>query len=207
MKKILLYLSVAFMYVTGSTVNAQEQEFDENLDQLIEWMTGEFDSKAQADKDTAFHNITLKMTRVWKDKPNGAWIYVEQALASKPDKPYRQRMYFVSQITDDEYSSDVYELPEPEKYVGAWKDPSILGDLTPFDLKNKAGCAVIIFYDGFQYGGQTRTGSCKSTMDGAAYATSEVTILNGEVKSWDRGFDADGNQVWGSETGPYIFNK
>lgn len=205
MKKTVFSLTVALVFCAVSEVRAQE--FDENLDQLIEWMTGEFDSKAQADKDTAFHNITLKMTRVWKDKPNGAWIYVEQALASKPDKPYRQRMYFVSQITDDEYSSDVYELPEPEKYVGAWNDPSILGDLTLFDLENKAGCAVIIFYDGFQYGGQTRTGSCKSAMDGAEYATSEVTILNGEIKSWDRGFDADGNQVWGSETGPYIFRK
>ena len=190
------------------TVTAlQAQEFDENLDQLIEWMTGEFDSKAQADKDTAFYNISLKMKRVWKDKPNGAWIYVEQALASKPDKPYRQRMYFLSQITDDEYSSDVYELPDPEKYVGAWKDPTKLEGLTLFDLKHKSGCTVIIFYDGFQYGGQTRTGSCKSSLDGAEYATSEVTVLNGEIKTWDRGFDSDGNQVWGSTSGPYIFKK
>jgi hypothetical protein len=25
--------------------------------------------------------------------------------------------------------------------------------------------------------------------------------------SWDRGFDADGNQVWGAEGGGYVFHR
>ena len=39
----------------------------------------------------------------------------------------------------------------------------------------------------------------------AAYATSEVVIIPGRIESWDRGFDADGNQVWGAASGPYVF--
>jgi hypothetical protein len=27
------------------------------------------------------------------------------------------------------------------------------------------------------------------------------------MESWDRGFDAWGNQVWGAAEGPYIFDK
>jgi hypothetical protein len=27
------------------------------------------------------------------------------------------------------------------------------------------------------------------------------------ILSWDRGFDANGNQVWGAEKGGYIFKK
>jgi hypothetical protein len=39
------------------------------------------------------------------------------------------------------------------------------------------------------------------------YTTSEVTITNDTIASWDRGFDADGNQKWGAEAGPYIFRR
>ena len=44
-------------------------------------------------------------------------------------------------------------------------------------------------------------------MRGASFARSEVEILEDKVISWDRGFDANGEYVWGAEKGPYIFNK
>lgn len=183
------------------------QDESETLDMLVEWMTGEFDSAEQAASNEEFMNISLKMCRIWPDRPNGAWLYVEQALAETPDKPYRQRIYFISELTEDEYSSDVYALPEEEKYIGAWKKPEMLEGLTPFDLKNKSGCAVIIFYDGFQFGGATAKGTCKSEKDGASYATSEVTILEDQISTWDRGFNEEGEQVWGSKSGAYVFKK
>lgn len=187
--------------------NASAQEFSENLETLIDWMTGEYDSKTQSEESDQYEHVTMKLTRVWNDKPNGAWIYVEQALASDAENPYRQRMYFLSEITEDEYSMDIYELPEPASFTGAWKDPSPFEDVTLFDLSHKSGCTVIIFYDGFQYGGASRKGSCKSEMNGASYMTSDITLTEGMLSAWDRGFDADGNQVWGPETGPYKFEK
>jgi hypothetical protein len=42
---------------------------------------------------------------------------------------------------------------------------------------------------------------------GASYATSEVVITDEQLLSWDRGWDANGKQVWGAETGGYIFVK
>ncbi|TYH42172.1 hypothetical protein ES332_D11G045300v1 [Gossypium tomentosum] len=42
--------------------------------------------------------------------------------------------------------------------------------------------------------------------NGATYCTSELTILkNNEIHTWDRGYDDDGNQVWGVKEGPYEF--
>ncbi len=204
-KKIILAALV--MSITAMTRPGFAQELDPNLLQLIDWMTGEFDSSEQADQDAEYENVTLKMTRVWEDKPNGAWIYTEQAEASKPDEPFLQRMYFLSNITDDEYSADAYEFPKPEDVVGAWENPAKLGDLTLFDLNHLSGCTVVIFYDGFQYGGQSRTGACKSGREDTEYTTTELTVLSSELKRWDRGFDADGNRVWGPGAGPYIFKK
>lgn len=202
-----IILAAAVMSITAVPRAGFAQDLDPNLLQLIDWMTGEFDTSEQADQDAAYENITLKMTRVWEDKPNGAWIYTEQAEASKPDEPFLQRMYFLSNITEDEYSADVYEFPKPEDVKGAWKNPAKLGDLTLFDLNHLSGCTVVIFYDGFQYGGQTRTGACKSERDDTAYTTSELTVLSSELKLWNRGFDADGNRVWGPGDGPHIFKK
>jgi hypothetical protein len=42
---------------------------------------------------------------------------------------------------------------------------------------------------------------------GAAYATSEVTILPDRLVNWDRGFDAPGGQVSGATEGGYVFLK
>ena len=36
-------------------------------------------------------------------------------------------------------------------------------------------------------------------------ATSEVVVSPGRIESWDRGFDAEGAQVWGAEKGAYVF--
>jgi hypothetical protein len=205
MKSIHCYLTLGICLALYSPSYAQEQS--ENLEQLVNWMTGEFDSSEQAANDSAFYNISLKISRVWPDKPNGVWLYVEQAMASTLDEPYRQRMYFLSQLGEDEYSSDVYTLPEEAKYIGAWKNPSLLDGLSLFDLKNRSGCAVILFYDGFQYGGATAKGNCESSMNGASFATSEVTILSDQMATWDRGYDAKEEQVWGSIKGPYVFIK
>jgi hypothetical protein len=200
-------ISVFLMLVVLANCESKAQSFSENMMQLVEWMTGEFDSSEQANADTAFYNISLKMTRIWHNQPNGIWLYVEQAVAETPEKPYRQRIYFLSETNDDEFTSDVYLIPEEVNYIGAWKTPGAFDNLTPFNLNYKSGCAVFLFYDGFQYGGKTNEKSCKSDMRGAAYATSEVVLTATEIHTWDRGMNVDGKQVWGSESGHYIFKK
>ncbi|NNJ53963.1 MAG: hypothetical protein HKP17_12405, partial [Ignavibacteriaceae bacterium] len=58
-----------------------------DLDYLVNWMSGSFTSEAQAEKDTNYFNIELEMVEIWKDRPDGPWIYVEQAVAEFKDKP------------------------------------------------------------------------------------------------------------------------
>jgi hypothetical protein len=44
-----------------------------------------------------------------------------------------------------------------------------------------------------------------STLRGASWESSEVVLLPGVLETWDRGFDAAGQQVWGAVKGPYRF--
>ncbi len=39
------------------------------------------------------------------------------------------------------------------------------------------------------------------------YFSSNYALLTNKILSWDRGFDAEGNYVWGAEKAGYIFEK
>lgn len=176
--------------------------------QVAEWLQGNYSSAAQAVQDAKFRSVVLHIAPIWTDRPDARWLYVEQAMSNAQDKPYRQRVYRLSD-SEDGVESMVYELPgDPLACAGAWKDQKPLDQLLPSMLVPKAGCAVKLRRTeaGLWTGGTEGTG-CPSSRDGASYATSEVTLTPGELRSWDRGFDAQGKQVWGSTAGPYIFVK
>ena len=74
-------------------------------------------------------------------------------------------------------------------------------------LEEREGCAVYMSPVDGGYHGSTDQKACTSSLRGAAYATSEVTVMAEQVTSWDRGFDAEDEQVWGAVEGPYIFMR
>jgi hypothetical protein len=194
----------------------------EELEALVKLMTGSFSSEEQSKDKKAteeYFDIRLHMTRIWSDAGagDGVWLYVEQAMSSALDKPYRQRIYWVTiqpfKGPDGkehvEFRSEVYLLPgEALKYAGAWKDMTKLEGVKPDDLKVKDGCAVILrrTSDGVYHGGTVGT-NCPSDRAGAVYATSLVHIAKDGLKTWDRGYDKDGEQVWGAKKGGYVFKR
>jgi hypothetical protein len=55
--------------------------------------------------------------------------------------------------------------------------------------------------------GRTEDKGCPSTLRGASYAISELSVSEKQMIVWDRGYNASGVQVWGSVNGGYIFKK
>lgn len=175
---------------------------------LATWMTGSFSNAEQAGADTNYLDIRLEIHPIWRHLEDGYWLYVEQAVATHPDEPYRQRVYRLSTQADGSVRSDVYTIPDPVRFVGAWRESDQLGELTPDDLEIKPGCAVILKRTaGTGFGGGTVGTGCQSELRGAAYAISEVKVSSDRIVSWDRGFDSEGNRVWGPEHGGYVFKK
>lgn len=179
---------------------------DAELDRLARWLEGSFSSAAHAARDPEYRDIRLHMVRIWTDRADGPWLYVEQAAATAMDKPYRQRVYQLSRRADGALESRVYTLPAPEKAVGAWKDAGLLKDLTPEQLGLRAGCEIVLRArpDG-AFEGSTGDQTCPSDLRGAAWASSHVVLQGDRLVSWDRGFDDAGKQVWGAEKGGYEF--
>jgi hypothetical protein len=203
---LLALLCVAVLAPTPGPATAQSADSQADCATLVEWMSGSFSSAEQAAADSAYYDIRLEMVRVWPERSDAHWMYIEQAVAGNTDAPYRQRVYRVTQIEEDLFKSEVFTLPDPEEHVGAWASDDPLHELTPDDLELRGGCAVFLRQDALgEFSGGTVGRGCGSELRGAAYATSEVVVGPGRIESWDRGFDSEGNQVWGAEKGPYVF--
>ncbi|MFY7664513.1 chromophore lyase CpcT/CpeT [Flavobacterium sp.] len=202
MKKVLVFL----VLLSSSFLSAQSQKPSKAFKNLVEIMQGHYTSELQSKKDSTYFNISLRMTPIWKSK--GAYLYVEQALASKQDKPYRVRIYKLSERPDGKIVSEIYTLKDEKAWIGKYTDPSLLDALTEADLELKSGCEVVLErVSKNTLRGATGEKSCPSELRGASYATSKVTVTKNSILSWDQGFDAAGKQVWGAEKGGYEFLK
>ena len=206
MKAPVIFLILLSIIVKPELEATDNFKKDKELSELYKLMQGSFNSELQSQQDSSYYNISLHMYPIWKDK--GHFLYVEQALNSMQDQPYRQRVYEITRITDSTFSSAVYTLPNEKEWIGKWKNLKSFDQISKSDLILRDGCEVILKrLDKNHYKGSTGENSCNSSLRGASYATSEVEITEGTIISWDRGMDRDGNQVWGAEKGGYIFNK
>ncbi|GGI58238.1 chromophore lyase CpcT/CpeT [Winogradskyella haliclonae] len=211
MKKITILLGVFALYFSCKDKSESHTETtvttENHLDELYAVMQGSYNSEVQAQVDSTYYNISLHMYPIWEGK--GHYLYVEQALNSMQNKPYRQRIYKLNKLTDSTYTSEIYTLPTADSlWIGKWKTPKAFDAISPEDISLKSGCEVVLKrLAKNHYQGKTGDTTCVSTMRGASFARSEVEVLEDKIISWDRGFDAEGNYVWGAEKAGYIFNK
>lgn len=200
-----VYLLIAGWLLLGSRLLAAEPTA---VERLASFMTGTFTSAQQARGDQNFRDVTLHVALLWPDRPDGPWLYAEQALTDAPDHPYRQRIFQLSPRADDAVVCRIFDLPDPIAATGAWKDPARLAKLSPTALTPHDGCSLILRPqpDGSFKGG-TEGKACLGPVPGIAYATNETTVSAKETITWERGYNASGTQIWGSLHGGYIFRR
>ena len=209
MRQIRLLATILMPLAVLACVAAPHREADAPDDPaavVAAMMQGHYDSRDQAAADKSYFPIALAMVPIWPERSDGHWLYVEQAMADTPGKPYRQRVYRVHNGEGGEVISAVYTFPGPERYVQGWRTGSLVG-LREEMLQPRTGCAVHLRQNGEFWQGATVGSGCASERSGAAYAIAEVRLESGRMTSWDRGFDAAGKQVWGAATGAYVFVK
>ncbi|KAK9995253.1 hypothetical protein SO802_019939 [Lithocarpus litseifolius] len=179
-------------------------------------LTGQKFSRDQASRDPDnYFNIRLMTCPAAEMVDGSNVLYFEQAFWRTPQKPFRQRFYMVKPCPkelrcDVEVSS--YAIRDVEEYRNFCDRPKdqrplpeeVIGDiaehLTTIYLKRcERGKRCL-------YEGSTPPGGFPNSWNGATYCTSELAIVkNNEIHTWDRGYDDDGNQVWGAKEGPYEF--
>ncbi len=151
--------------------------------------------------------MQLHVTPIWTERGEGyRWYYLEQALASAPARPFRQRVYRMSDLADGTFLCVVYALPRPQRFAGEWRAELPLVRLSPDSLLEREGCELIFrrSADG-SFAGATRERRCPSELRGAKWTTSEAVVTRERLLSLERGYDSTGVQVWGPTKGAYEF--
>ena len=197
----------AVLIVAACSPVKKSVKVDRELNQFVDLLHGTFSSEAQSKEDTTYFNISLVMVPIWKERTDGQWMYVEQAMATKLDKPYRQRVYRLRHPGENTFTSDIYTIKNALSYAGLQNDKTKLQKLSYDSLELKDGCTVTLIKNNDVYAGGTDGKSCPSDLRGAKYATTKITMKKGELISWDQGFDSNDKQVWGATKGGYIFIK
>ena len=206
---VVIALAALLCLAAASCIRKKEWNQPRNdLDLLLSWMNGSFSSQQQAAEDSSFVDISLEMVPIWPERDDGYWLYVEKEAAGSLDQPFLQQVYHLSQLNDSVLLSSMFDIPEPLRFAGQWRNPDALSVLTRDSLEKLDGCTVYLTRSGdTAFIGSTEGRACHNDYRGAVYATSEMRITEHHLVSWDRGFDSTGAQVWGSEKGGYLFVK
>ncbi|MEM1422784.1 MAG: chromophore lyase CpcT/CpeT [Planctomycetota bacterium] len=183
---------------------------DAEAERLATYLTGAFSSEAQAASEPAgeYFDIRMFSVRIWEDREDGPWLYVEQAQAGRLATPYRQRVYQIDIGTDSVLRSAIHTLPgNAMSYAGWWRTPERFDALTPEDIAILDGCTVYLTAQGEAFVGGTVGNDCANDFRDAAYMTSEMTLFPDALVTWDRGWDVADEQAWGPTGGGYVFAR
>lgn len=183
----------------------------DNVTLAADWLTGDFDSRAQAQADRRYFDVHLYAIQIWAEREDGVWMYVQQSRDDDDDgtyeAPYRQRVYRVHDGGGQGVVSTVYRIADEANYVDPWGDPSVLEGISEANLELAENCDVYLQREGDTFVGGTEGTDCRLSFGG--YATSDVTLTESGLQSLDLLYDDSGAIINGltEDSDPYTFVK
>jgi len=175
--------------------------FSQNIKRYTKSISGVFWTKEQHSKDSTFDNVIVRTNLIRIDSDGTYWVYTEQG-EFENYIPYRKRVYELKLVEDVIHQRIYYIKNETNFSYLNYK--SITND----DIFLKEGCDIQIRYNGRGvYNGSTDGNGCVATFRGSSYVTTDFWVKRNQVGSWERGWSNDGDQVWGSQRGYYIYKK
>ncbi|MEM6350423.1 MAG: chromophore lyase CpcT/CpeT [Cyanobacteria bacterium P01_D01_bin.14] len=136
--------------------------------------------------------------------PNTHYLYQEQALVSNLAAPYRQRFLQIA-LSDDQQrvESRTLKPEDPARWTGLC-DQDTPEPIEVADMGVPV-CTVALRPSALGYVGSTPTEGCPVTLRGATRLTNVIVLHAAGMDTWDRGFDAEGVQLWGAQAEPYRY--
>lgn len=173
------------------------------------YLEGVMTTNTQANNNPDFVGVQMTTCRITitEATPDAVYLYQEQALSTDLSEPYRQRFLQIVSGDDNRVDTRSYKPEAPEQWTGfcerAEEDTLPLVNAialgTPVCTVSLRPAAI----GGFV--GSTPAGGCRANVRGASSITNVVVLHEDGMDTWDRGFDANGNQVWGAEAIPYRY--
>ncbi|MBD8526638.1 chromophore lyase CpcT/CpeT [Pseudomarimonas arenosa] len=173
-------------------------------EQLRDQLAGFYSSERQAEEDADYYHLQLALIPILPGHRNGAWLYVEQALAEHPARPQTQQVWRL-QSNGETLIARRYALAQPERFVRGWETGS-LEQIDQKQLSPLAGCDLHVQQADQRTDALTGDAICR--LDSTQVETRDHWIWQDDrLSRWERGFDRSGLQVRGPMNGPYLFDR
>lgn len=185
----------------------QVKASDNRYNLLCNTITGSFDTRNQSTSNKNFRLSFLEIVRIWEQDESAFWIYLEQSIDGMRNEPILQKIYRVDAINNDQFVLQSYDLPNPQKYVYQWTNPSFFNNIKPSELIQATNCSMILKWNDNGFQGEVEEKKCADNFRGSTYLSTKLKIEKDRIELWNQGFNSNNELVWGSKNGPYIFEK
>ncbi|MEL6814431.1 MAG: chromophore lyase CpcT/CpeT [Cyanobacteria bacterium J06598_3] len=184
---------------------------DVSPEAVADYLEGVMDTTAQAAIDSNFVGVQMTTCRITVTEGNdqspreGIYLYQEQALSENVNEPYRQRFLQLVPAAgnNNRIESRSFKPPVPEQWTGLC-DQDVRA--VPATALRELVCTVSLRASSLGgFVGSTPSAGCPANVRGAVSISNVVVLHADGMDTWDRGFDAEGNQVWGAEEVPYQY--
>ena len=201
MRRLFLYFLVLSLFSGCSSTQKASSEFTA----LVAQFEGTFTSSTQASHNAFYENRVLRITPIWQEK--GTYFLVEHALTDNQNQPFYVEVYQLVQQHNG-INKKVYTLKNEQDWRENGQSKNAYLHLTELDIELKPGCDILIQrrpngdfsgHTGFEC---VEVGNPKTT-----YSASGITLNRHSIRMWSEGLDKDGNNVYGSPKGGYIYDR
>lgn len=189
-----------------SAITAQAVPVETHVQGVVSHLVGVMDTTAQATNNPKAPSVRMTTCEVEiEETPNTVYLYQEQALTKKLDRPYRQRVLNIKPRDDGQtIISESFKIVNPEALIGLCNQPQTERKLS-LEALEKSVCTVFLKPKDNGYIGETPPKGCPANVRGAVAITNTIVLHETGMDTWDRGLDENGNQVWGAEDDPYQY--
>lgn len=208
--------AIACMVITTvltacAPTSVSEFSIESQVKEVASYLVGVMDTSAQARAILNAPNVRMTTCKVRladsEENSQSIYLYQEQAMSANLAAPYRQRFLRLGPSADGQkVESASFEPLDSQPWVGFCQKPEAERRLQLSDIEPK-NCSVFLVPIQNGYLGNTQAEGCPTNYKGAVKITNTINLNVGGMNTLDRGFDAQGNLIWGAKGLPYQFRK
>ncbi|OUC15621.1 MAG: hypothetical protein B0A82_06285 [Alkalinema sp. CACIAM 70d] len=191
----------------------------QQVEAVAHHLIGVMSTTAQAQAEPKAVDVTMTTCAIQvtgSPTQNVVYLYQEQALSKSLNQPYRQRFL---KISPSPYSPTIrsltYKPPQLDRWVNFCQKSPPDRQITATDL-GEVTCTVFLkpVVESFDrtrtnhqtmFVGTTPVDGCATNVRGASRIRNQITLHSTGMDTWDRGYDAQGKQVWGAKSTAYQY--
>lgn len=212
MRVFLILGAVTIAPIAASIAWAEPASLQQQAEEVAARLEGVMDTAAQAAVNPKVAHVRMTTCRVGlADRAEltngGILLYQEQALTKTLAQPYRQRFLQIAPSgVSQTVRSDSFKPANLSQWINFCNKSIAQRQITLRDLGAPV-CSVFLKPSGEDYVGNTPITGCPANVRGAVKITNHIVLKKAGMQTWDRGFDAKGQQVWGAQAESYQFRK